>query len=83
MEIQSANPLLDAIVSIYEKASGCKLLPAYFEAIHSELNYVQQYFKLNTNESFILSLFIAAHTEDPKSAEIEKLAKYIDCSKLK
>lgn len=83
MEIQSANPLLDAIVSIYEKASGCKLLPAYFEAIHSDLNYVQQYFKLNINESFILSLFIAAHAEDPKSAEIEKLAKYIECSKLK
>jgi AAA+ superfamily predicted ATPase len=83
MEIQSANLLLDAIVSIYEKASGCKLSSAYFESIQSELNHVKQYFKLNANESFILSLFIASHAEDPKSAEIEKLAKYIECSKLK
>lgn len=83
MDIQLANPILDAIITIYEKAKGSKLEPVYFESVKSELSIIHQYFNRNSNESFLMALLVAAQAENASSADFGNLAKHIDCSKLK
>lgn len=83
MDIQKQISLLDAIILIYEKAAGTKLKPVYFKSINTALIQAKEYFNLNEEESFILSLFIAAEIQDSKSADLLCLAKHIDCSKLR
>lgn len=82
MEIKQDNPTLDAIISIYEQAKDSKFSQGFLASIQKDSITLQQYFKLNADESLLLALFIASHLEED-NVDLQKLAAHIDCSKLK
>jgi len=82
MEIKQVNPTLDAIISIYEQAKDSKFSQSFLESIQIESNSLQEYFKLDTNETLLLALFIAIQLEED-NVDLQKLAVHIGCSKLK
>ncbi len=82
MEIKQDNPILDAIISIYEQAKDSKFSQSFLESIQIDSNSLQAYFKLDTNESLLLALLIAIQLEED-NVDLQKLAVHIGCSKLK
>ncbi|MDP1973691.1 ATP-binding protein [Sediminibacterium sp.] len=82
MEIKQNNPTLNAIISIYEQAKDSKFSKSFLESIQNDSITLQQYFKLDADESLILALFIAIQLEED-NVDLQKLAAHIDCSKLK
>jgi AAA+ superfamily predicted ATPase len=82
MEIKQNNPTLNAIISIYEQAKDSKFSQSFLESIQKDTINLQQYFKLDEDESLLLALFIAIQLEED-NVDLQKLAAHIDCSKLK
>jgi AAA+ superfamily predicted ATPase len=82
MEIKQNNPTSDAIISIYEQAKDSKFSQGFLESIQKESITLQQYFKLDVDESLLLALFIAIQLEED-NVDLQKLAAHIGCSKLK
>ncbi|WP_439506224.1 ATP-binding protein [Sediminibacterium sp.] len=82
MEIKQDNPTLDAIISIYEQAKDSKFSQGFLASIQKDSITLQQYFKLDADESLLLALFIASHLEED-NVDLQKLAAHIGCSKLK
>jgi hypothetical protein len=82
MEIKQDNPTLNAIISIYEQAKDSKFSQSFLESIQIDSNSLQEYFKLDANESILLALFIAIELEEG-TVDLQKLAAHIGCSKLK
>jgi AAA+ superfamily predicted ATPase len=82
MEIKQNNPTLNAIISIYEQAKDSKFSQSFLESIKKDTINLQQYFKLDEDESLLLALFIAIQLEED-NVDLQKLAAHIDCSKLK
>lgn len=82
MEIKQNNPTLDAIISIYELAKNSKFSQSFLESIQNDSTTLQQYFKLDADESLLLALFIAIQLEED-NVDLQKLAAHIGCSKLK
>jgi hypothetical protein len=58
MEKPTNHHLLEALSTVYDKAKGSQLSPAYFESIQSELRLLDQYFNTTNPDTFLLSLFI-------------------------
>lgn len=82
MEIKQNNPTLNAIISIYEQAKDSKFSQSFLESIKKDTITLQQYFKLDEDESLLLALFIAIQLEED-NVDLQKLAAHIGCSKLK
>lgn len=82
MEIKQNNPTLNAIISIYEQAKDSKFSQGFLASIQKDSITLQQYFKLDVDESLILALFIAIQLEED-NVDLQKLAAHIGCSKLK
>jgi deoxyadenosine/deoxycytidine kinase len=82
MEIKQNNPTLNAIISIYEQAKDSKFSQSFLESIQKDSITLQQYFKLDADESLLLALFIAIQLEED-NVDLQKLAAHIGCSKLK
>jgi AAA+ superfamily predicted ATPase len=82
MEIKQNNPTLNSIISIYEQANDSKFSQGFLESIQKESITLQQYFKLDVDESLLLALFIAIQLEED-NVDLQKLAAHIGCSKLK
>lgn len=82
MEIKQDNPTLNAIISIYEQAKDSKFSQSFLASNQKDTITLQQYFKLDADESLILALFIAIQLEED-NVDLQKLAAHIGCSKLK
>lgn len=82
MENPTNHNLLEALSTVYDKAEGSQLSPAYFESIQSELTLLDQYFNTTNPDTFLLSLFIGYHLNND-GINIKELNKYLECNALK
>jgi hypothetical protein len=82
MEQNMKFRMLESIGTVYEEAKKCKLAPAFFEKVDSELKYLSEYFKVSPNQSLIIAMVFALNYKG-RNVDLKDLIEYFDCNPMK
>lgn len=82
MENNIKLKVLDSIGKVYEKSKECKLEPAFFEMMNTELKLISDYFKISKSQALIVSMVFALNYKG-ETLEFRDLIDYFDCNPMK
>ena len=74
--------LLESIGKVYEQSKDCKLEPAFFEKVESELEFLSEYLKVTCHQAFIVAMVFALNYHGDL-VDLNELIRYLDCNPMK
>ncbi len=82
MEQNIKSRLLESIGKVYESAKGCKLEPAFFDEVKSEIAVISAYFGLNNLQSLIVAMVFSLNYKG-NAVDFNDLVEYFECNPMK
>jgi hypothetical protein len=74
--------VLDLISNVYEKTENCKLDHSIFNDIKEEIKELSNYFKLNNEETFFLTLIFALNYKKTNTVDFSDICKHLDSNPM-